>query len=48
MDLQMPEMDGYQATTRLRADPHSNALPIVAMTAHATMQERASVVSRPA
>ncbi|HEX6811262.1 MAG TPA: response regulator [Planctomycetota bacterium] len=40
MDLQMPVMDGYQATARLRADPRSSALPIVAMTAHATMEER--------
>ena len=40
MDLQMPEMDGYQATARLRADPRFAALPILAMTAHATAEER--------
>jgi len=40
MDLQMPEMDGYQATARLRSDPRFSALPIVAMTAHATIEER--------
>jgi two-component system sensor histidine kinase/response regulator len=40
MDLQMPEMDGYQATAKLRADPRFNALPIIAMTAHATIEER--------
>jgi two-component system sensor histidine kinase/response regulator len=40
MDLQMPEMDGYQATAKLRADPRFSALPIVAMTAHATVEER--------
>ena len=40
MDLQMPEMDGYQATARLRADSRLSALPIVAMTAHTTLEER--------
>ena len=40
MDLQMPEMDGYQATTRLRADKRFASLPIIAMTAHATVEER--------
>jgi two-component system, sensor histidine kinase and response regulator len=40
MDLQMPEMDGYQATAKLRADPRFKELPIIAMTAHATIEER--------
>ena len=40
MDLQMPEMDGYQATAKLRSDPRLAALPIIAMTAHATVEER--------
>lgn len=40
MDLQMPEMDGYQATTRIRKDDRFSQLPIIAMTAHATMEER--------
>ena len=40
MDLQMPEMDGYQATRKIRSDERFSGLPIVAMTAHATMEER--------
>jgi signal transduction histidine kinase/DNA-binding response OmpR family regulator/HPt (histidine-containing phosphotransfer) domain-containing protein/HAMP domain-containing protein len=40
MDLQMPQMDGYQATARLRADARFASLPIIAMTAHATIEER--------
>ncbi len=40
MDLQMPEMDGYQATAKIRSDPRFAKLPIIAMTAHATMEER--------
>jgi CheY-like chemotaxis protein/anti-sigma regulatory factor (Ser/Thr protein kinase) len=40
MDLQMPEMDGYQATARIRSDTRFTDLPIIAMTAHATLEER--------
>ncbi len=40
MDLQMPEMDGYTATKLLRADPRFAEMPIIAMTAHALVEER--------
>jgi two-component system sensor histidine kinase/response regulator len=40
MDLQMPEMDGYQATAKLRSESRFNEVPIVAMTAHAMAEER--------
>jgi len=35
MDVQMPEMDGFQTTQLLRADPRLGTLPVVAMTAYA-------------
>jgi signal transduction histidine kinase/DNA-binding response OmpR family regulator/HAMP domain-containing protein len=40
MDLQMPIMDGHQATAEIRRDPRLASLPIVAMTAHAMPEER--------
>jgi two-component system sensor histidine kinase/response regulator len=40
MDLQMPGMDGYQATAILRAQERFASLPVIAMTAHATIEER--------
>ena len=40
MDLQMPEMDGFQATAKIRSDGRFTALPVIAMTAHATTEER--------
>jgi two-component system, sensor histidine kinase and response regulator len=39
MDLQMPVMDGLAATKLLRAQPHLQKLPIIAMTAHAMAEE---------
>jgi signal transduction histidine kinase/DNA-binding response OmpR family regulator len=45
MDLQMPEMDGYQATARIREDSRFNTFPIIAMTAHATLEERTRCIA---
>ena len=35
MDIQLPGMDGLELTRMLKADPHTQAIPVVALTAHA-------------
>jgi predicted ATPase/signal transduction histidine kinase/DNA-binding NarL/FixJ family response regulator len=41
VDLQMPEMDGYEVTRRIRRLPGGQRLPVIAVTAHAMHEERA-------
>ena len=35
MDLALPRMDGWEATRRLKADPRTRHIPVVALTGHA-------------
>ncbi len=40
MDLSLPEMDGLEATRRLKAEPDTCGIPVIALTAHALLDDR--------
>ncbi|WP_261302995.1 response regulator [Paenibacillus andongensis] len=44
MDIHMPEMDGYEATQRLRKLKLMNKIPIIALTADVMMQDRPEIL----
>ncbi|HEY2532386.1 MAG TPA: response regulator [Xanthobacteraceae bacterium] len=40
MDLDLPEIDGWEATRRLKADPATRDIPIIALSSHAMAGDR--------
>jgi two-component system cell cycle response regulator DivK len=45
MDIQLPGMNGIEALKRLRADPATRAIPVVAVTASAMTQDRSQIMA---
>jgi two-component system cell cycle response regulator DivK len=40
MDMSLPVMDGWEATRRVKAGAATSAIPVIALTAHALVEDR--------
>lgn len=40
MDMSLPVLDGWQATKKIKADPQTKHIPVIAMTAHAMVGDQ--------
>ena len=45
MDLETPVVDGWEATRRLKGDPQTRDIPIIALSAHALAGEREKAIA---
>ena len=45
MDMSLPGLDGWEATRRIKAAPETQAIPVIALTAHAMAGDREKAIA---
>lgn len=45
MDIQLPELDGYEATKRIRAIEETKGIPIIAITSYAMVGDKEKILA---
>ncbi len=45
MDMSLPVLDGWEATRRLKSDPATSGIPVIALTAHAMAEDRDKAIA---
>jgi CheY-like chemotaxis protein len=45
MDMSLPVMDGWDATRQVKADPATKSIPVIALTAHAMVEDRDKAIA---
>jgi two-component system, cell cycle response regulator DivK len=45
MDMSLPVVDGWETTRRVKADPQTQTIPIIALTAHALVEDKDKAIA---